>query len=135
MMNFRRVAARRLRTNQTAAEVALWRLLKRIETRGTHFRRQVPIGRYIADFAFMTARLVIEIDGSQHGEELIRSRDDRRTRWLEAAGYRVLRFWNNDVIENPSGVLQTVHAAIYGNAEPAPLKHLRRRRDHPTPAR
>jgi very-short-patch-repair endonuclease len=140
--SFRRETARRLRANATNAEVRLWRQLRRLETKGTHFRRQVPIGPYVADFACMAARLVIEIDGSHHGEEDIKARDDERTRWLESEGYQVIRFWNNDIVQNPAGVLDVVYAALYGSrdAEPRALKHERRRADsanpvHPTPAR
>jgi very-short-patch-repair endonuclease len=77
---FRRATARRLRANQTGAEVLLWRELRKLETKGTHFRRQVPIGPYVADFACLASRLVIELDGSQHGDEPTRRRDAVRTR-------------------------------------------------------
>jgi very-short-patch-repair endonuclease len=134
---FRRATARRLRGNQTGAETMLWRQLRKLEINGTHFRRQVPIGPYVADFACMASRLVIEIDGSQHGEEFNKERDEMRTRWLQAEGYRVHRYWNNDVVKNLAGVLETIYAALYGsaNTEPTPLKHYRRTKDHPTPAR
>ena len=136
--SFRRATARRLRANTTKAETTLWRHLKTTETEGTHFRRQVPLGSYVADFACMAARLVIEIDGSQHGDGPNKARDDARTRWLESEGYRVIRFWNNDIVENAEGVLDVIYAALYGSRDidPRPLKHKRRaRRDHPTPAR
>jgi very-short-patch-repair endonuclease len=134
---FKRATAQRLRANATGAEIALWRHLKRMETSGTHFRRQVPIGPYVADFACLASRLLIELDGSQHGESVNKMKDDERTRRLESEGYRVIRFWNNDIIENLDGVLDTVHAALYGSRDidPIPLKHLRRKRIHPTPAR
>jgi very-short-patch-repair endonuclease len=132
---FRRATARRLRANQTGAELMLWRELRRLETKGTHFRRQVPVRPYVADFACLAARLIIELDGSQHGDELGKARDEIRTRWLESEGYRVLRFWNNDLTDNLDSVLETIYAALYGSrdTEPAPLKHERRRKDHPTP--
>jgi very-short-patch-repair endonuclease len=132
---FRRATARRLRANQTGAELMLWRELRRLETKGTHFRRQVPVGPYVADFACLAARLIIELDGSQHDDELGKARDEIRTRWLESEGYRVLRFWNNDLTDNLDSVLETIYAALYGSrdTEPAPLKHERRRKDHPTP--
>ncbi|MGD0023731.1 MAG: endonuclease domain-containing protein [Xanthobacteraceae bacterium] len=134
---FRRASARRLRLSATETEVLLWKRLRTIETAGTHFRRQVPIGPYIADFACMAARLVIELDGSQHNTDTRRAKDETRTRWLESEGYRVIRFWNNDLVHNMDGVLETVNAALYGSrdAELHPLKHKRRRRPHPTPAR
>jgi very-short-patch-repair endonuclease len=134
---FRRAAARRLPANQTGAEMMLWRELRKLDTRGTHFRRQVPIGPYVADFTCLASHLVIELDGSQHADEPNKSNDDTRTRWLESEGYRVLRFWNNDLTENLDSVLETIYAALYGSrdAEPIPLKHERRLKDHPTPAR
>jgi very-short-patch-repair endonuclease len=128
---FRRSAAKRLRETSTAAEDLLWRRLRRFPVSGTHFRRHMPIGPYVADFACMAARLIIEVDGSQHGHDDILKRDEARTRWLEAEGYRVMRFWNNDLTANMDGVLEAIYAAIYGSssAEPARLKHQRRRRD------
>jgi very-short-patch-repair endonuclease len=127
--SFRRPTARRLRANNTAAEMLLWPELRKLETKGTHFRRQVPIGPYVADFACMASRLVIEVDGSQHGDEPNRLRDEKRTLWLESEGYRVLRFWNNDITQNPAGVLDVIYAALYGtrDAEPRSLKHQRSR--------
>jgi very-short-patch-repair endonuclease len=115
--NFRRANARRLRTNATGTEMRLWKRLRTIPTFGTHFRRQVPIGPYIADFACMAARLVIELDGSQHAAEEMRSRDQQRTRWLESQGYRVIRFWNNEIVRDLDGVLERVYAALYGSAD------------------
>ena len=128
--SFRRATARQLRANTTDAEATLWRMLRQLPMDGSHFRRQVPIGRYVADFACMAARLVIELDGSQHALVNNIARDEARTRWLEARGYRVLRFWNNEIIENPDGVLETIYAAVYDSAdsEPVPLQHERRQR-------
>jgi very-short-patch-repair endonuclease len=128
--SFRRETARHLRLNQTDAEARLWRRLRNWPIRGTHFRRQVPIGPYIVDFACMAAHLVIEMDGSQHGVSENVIRDEARTRWLEAAGYRVIRFWNNDLVNNMDGVLESIYAAVHGStiAEPKPFKHRRRER-------
>ncbi len=106
---------------------------------GTHFRRQVPIGPYVADFACMAARVVIEVDGSQHGLRAEASRDAERTRWLEREGYRAIRFWNNEVTENIDSVLEAIHVALYGSldSDVLKLKHIGQPRvfDHPTPAR
>src|SRR5947207_4152034 len=99
--SFRRATARRLRANATNSESIVWKHLRTLETDGTHFRRQVPIGPYVADFACLAARLIIEIDGSHHAEEPNKTRDEERTRLLEAEGYRLLRFWNNDIRQNP----------------------------------
>jgi very-short-patch-repair endonuclease len=125
--SFRREKARQLRANATAPEMRLWRHLRRFPTLGTHFRRQVPIGPYVADFACMAARLVIEVDGSQHGDAAIEARDETRTLWLEREGYRVLRFWNNELTENMQGVLEAIQAALYGSrdSDPTVLKHRR----------
>jgi very-short-patch-repair endonuclease len=78
----------------------------------SHFRRQVVIGPYIADFACLAVRLIIEVDGSQHGTDAGQSSDEVRARWLNAEGYRVLRFWNNDVMSRTKTVLDEIHQAI-----------------------
>ncbi len=137
----RRGTARRLRENLTVAEVRLWRRLRRMPIEGSHFRRQVSIGPYIVDLACMAARLIVEVDGSQHGNEPNIRHDKSRTLWLEQQGFRVLRFWNSDIVSNLDGVVAAVFESIYGSieAEPTRLKHKRRRKpiesDHPTPAR
>jgi very-short-patch-repair endonuclease len=139
--DMRRRTARRLRADATAAEIRLWRYLRQTPLAGSHFRRQVPLGPYVADFACMAAKLIIELDGSQHAEDRNKIKDDERTRWLAAEGYRVIRFWNNDVVENIDGVLETIYKAIYESREleSPTLKHKRRRSSppdgHPTPAR
>jgi very-short-patch-repair endonuclease len=127
-----RATARRLRINATDAEARLWRRLRRFPIAGTHFRRQVPIGPYVADFACMAARLIIEIDGSQHADQQRSVRDEARTQWFSNEGYRVIRFWNNDVSQHIEGVLEAIYAAIHGSlsAEPSPLRHMRRGKAH-----
>src|SRR5262245_36421912 len=114
---FHRATARRLRLNATDAEARLWRHLRRIPIAGTHFRRQVPIGPYVADIACMAARLIIEVDGSQHGDEANLVRDEARTRWFASKGYRVIRFWNNDLTTNMEGVLEAIYAAVHGSRD------------------
>jgi very-short-patch-repair endonuclease len=96
-----------MRLAPTEAERKLWwHLRHRLPTPGTHFRRQVRIGRYIADFVCHAKRIVIEVDGSQHGERAVA--DAERTKEIEANGYRVLRYWNNDVLTNINGVLEDI---------------------------
>ena len=73
-----------------------------------HFRQQAPVGPYIADFADLSAKLVVEADGSQHGLTEGAKRDAGRTRWLEGQGFKVLRFWNNDVLTNIDGVMTSI---------------------------
>ena len=85
----------------------MWRLLREAFPEA-RFRRQVPLRRYIVDFASHRARVVIECDGGQHNEDV----DAERTRLIEAEGYRVLRFWNNDVLGNPDGVHSAIAAAL-----------------------
>ena len=99
----------------TVAERYLWRALRE-SLPGHHWRKQVPLGPYIADFCSHGARLIIELDGGQHADAV--PADARRTRFLETEGYRVLRFWNDDVIGNADGILTTVAAAL-ASAEPA----------------
>jgi very-short-patch-repair endonuclease len=102
--------ARELRTNLTDAERRLWQKLKRRQVAGVKFRRQQPIGPYIVDFVCLERRVVVEVDGGQHSEQL--RQDERRYQWLEAQGYRILRFWNNDVLANTEVVAQTVLDAV-----------------------
>jgi very-short-patch-repair endonuclease len=103
------VVARRLRADSTDAEKILWRALRDRIPR-YKFRRQHPIGNRIADFACPEKKLVIELDGSQHADEI--AADDRRTAELSAHGYRVIRFWNNDVTENLVSVLETIYREL-----------------------
>jgi very-short-patch-repair endonuclease len=110
--------ARRLRRNPTEAETRLWSVLRKRGLAGARFRRQVPLGRYIVDFLCLDARLVVEIDGGQHATEA--ERDAERTRWLESQGFRVLRFWNNEVLENLDGVADGIAAALRATPLPAP---------------
>lgn len=103
--------ARQLRRDMTPQERKLWRALR--ENFAAHnFRKQVPLGPYFADFACHRARLVIEVDGSQHGNDAGIARDAARTRFLEAEGYRVLRFWNGDVDRNLEGVVRMIAATL-----------------------
>src|SRR3981081_1500939 len=126
--SFKRDTGRGLRLNQAAAEERLWQRLRRFPIQGTHFRRQVPIGPYIADFTCMAAHLIIEVDGSRRGVGENVTRDEARTRWLESAGYRVIRFWNNDITNNMDGVLESIYAAVHGStvAEAVAVKQHRR---------
>jgi very-short-patch-repair endonuclease len=100
--------AKTLRRKMTEAEKPLWSKIRRDQIDGLPFRKQVPIGPYVADFGCLPIRLVIEVDGGQHDER--KAQDDARTAWLERQGYRVLRFWNNDVLGNTDGVLQVILA-------------------------
>jgi very-short-patch-repair endonuclease len=95
-----------LRQNMTDAERRIWQVIRSQQIDGFKFRRQVPIGRYIADFVCHEARLIVEIDGGQH--EPSAPREIERTALLQSEGYRVLRFWNNEVLENLDGVYQTI---------------------------
>jgi very-short-patch-repair endonuclease len=102
--------AKQLRRNLTPFEWRFWYAVKNRQLAGAKFRRQVPVGPYIADFLCISARLIIELDGSQHGDAA--DADADRTRYLEAQGYRVLRFWNNDVAANLEGVLRAVELTL-----------------------
>ncbi|MDZ7711869.1 MAG: endonuclease domain-containing protein [Rhodovibrio sp.] len=110
MSFYRNRRAKGLRQQTTDAEARLWYVLRRKHMLGFKFRRQHPIGRYVADFACPEARLVIEVDGGQHAEQV--ARDAARTRELEAHGYTVLRFWNNEVLANFDGVQEVIRAAL-----------------------
>ncbi|MEL7689645.1 endonuclease domain-containing protein [Citromicrobium bathyomarinum] len=93
--------ARALRKDSTDAEARLWSRLRNRQFRNLKFRRQVPLGRFIVDFYCHELQLIIEVDGGQHSEE----GDQSRTEWLESEGYRIVRFWNNELLENLDGVL------------------------------
>jgi lysyl-tRNA synthetase class 2 len=105
-MALRVAKARRLRRYQTDAERALWFRLRDRRLRGLKFRRQMPIDCYVVDFCCESARLIIELDGGQHVAR--RNEDAERTAALEAKGYLVLRFWNNDVLQNTDGVVESI---------------------------
>ncbi|MBI4808120.1 MAG: endonuclease domain-containing protein [Nitrosomonadales bacterium] len=98
--------ARSLRSGMTDAERLLWQALRYKQLAGHRFRRQFPIGRFIADFVCVEQKLVIELDGGQHQDQV--AYDEQRTFFLRQNGWRVLRFWNNDVIGNLDGVLSTI---------------------------
>ncbi|WP_082507712.1 endonuclease domain-containing protein [Methylobacterium sp. Leaf113] len=107
------VHAKILRRTQTDAEKRLWRHLRdRLPVDGSHFRRQVALGPYVADFCCLSARLIVEIDGSQHGLDRAVRYDATRTTALEQQGFRVLRFTNADVMQRIDSVLDTILAAI-----------------------
>ena len=109
-------AARTLRRNRTDAEGLLWHYLRNEQLDGYRFRRQQPIGPYIVDFACLSRKVLIELDGGQHAEQT--SRDEKRDAFLRARGYRVLRFWNTEVFENCFGVLERVYEAVAGDPPP-----------------
>ena len=116
--------ARTLRRDMTEAERRLWQMLRSRQTEDCRFRRQVPIGGFIADFACHAARLIVEIDGGQHDPS---ESEASRTRFLEGEGYRVLRFWNNEVLDNPEGVraaiAENLHPVIPTRIEPGTPTH------------
>ncbi|MDO9428692.1 MAG: DUF559 domain-containing protein [Methylobacterium sp.] len=105
--------AKVLRRSLTVAERRLWWHLKyRLPLEGSHFRRQVPLGTYVADFCCLTERLIIEVDGNQHGFDCNIDYDQRRDAFLRANGYRILRVTNPDVMHRIDGVLETISAAL-----------------------
>jgi very-short-patch-repair endonuclease len=101
--------ARALRLNSTRAELRLWNGLRARALNGHKFVRQQSIGPYYADFVCRDRQLIVEVDGGQHSENL---RDEARGAWLSRHGYRVLQFWNHDVLQNTDGVLQTILSAL-----------------------
>jgi very-short-patch-repair endonuclease len=101
--------ARSLRRTSTEAEKKLWGLLRGRRFDGYKFRRQAPIGRYIADFVCFERRLIVELDGSQHADS---AHDAKRDAWLRDDGYRVVRIWNNELNENHDGVGESIWAAL-----------------------
>ena len=103
--------AQELRNNATNAERRLWQHLSRRQLAGFKFSRQIPVGPFICDFMCRERKLIVELDGGQHAES---NCDAARTAFLESQGYRVVRFWNNDVLGNMDGVLQTIAVHLKG---------------------
>jgi very-short-patch-repair endonuclease len=118
-------SAKKLRHRQTEAENILWFRLRNRQLEGAKFRRQQPLGNYIVDFACLDKKLIIEIDGGQHNIEQTKEKDKQRTLWLEKEGYQVLRFWNNDILQNVEGVLISIGNFLKQDNHPhltSPLK-------------
>ena len=104
--------ARELRGKQTDAERNLWAKLRNGQPAEVKFRRQEPIGKYIVDFVSFDRKLIIEIDGSQHADASTSKADAQRTKWLESQGFRVIRFWDNDVLLSLQGVLMQIEESL-----------------------
>ncbi len=119
--------AKNLRTNQTEAEQRLWYHLRAHRFMDLKFKRQKPMGRYIVDFVCEEHRMIIEIDGGQHAEQA--TYDQRRDAWLCSQGYTVLRFWNNDVMKNLEGVLETIRCTLALSPGPSPASGRGEQRD------
>jgi very-short-patch-repair endonuclease len=108
--------ARSLRSTMTEAEKRIWFHLRAHRLNGASFRRQTPVGAYIIDFVCFDARLIVEIDGGQHADS---QSDKAREIWLRSQGFVVLRFWNNDVLANTSGVLERINEALSASSPPS----------------
>ena len=123
--------AKSLRKRPTGPEAKLWAHLKRIQTLDTHFRKQAPFGRYVLDFVCHRAKLVIEVDGDQHGWDRHAIRDEVRYRFLTLQGYRVLRFSNLEVLQEMEAVLETIYDALHGSDVPRSHSKRASRRELP----
>ncbi|WP_084580777.1 endonuclease domain-containing protein [Sphingomonas azotifigens] len=123
--------ARHMRNNPTDAELALWQALSARKVGGVRFNRQVKVPPYVCDFVARSLKLVVEVDGGQHA---VNAADDvQRTRYLEAKGYRVLRFWNNDVLGNLDGVVAEIERVIETMATARPSRQTVSSGDRPSP--
>ncbi len=110
--------AKALRTNQTEAEQRLWYHLRAHRFMELKFKRQKPMGRYIVDFVCVERRLIIELDGGQHAEQA--EYDQYRDAWLRSQGYVVLRFWNNEIMQQLEGVLEQIRRTLTLSPSPSP---------------
>jgi len=104
------IIAKKLRINSTDTEKYLWKYLRGKQLTGFKFRRQHPIGKYIVDFVNLERRIIIELDGGQHLEN---KKDELRDKWLKERGYDVLRFWDNEVLTNIEGVMESIRKKLY----------------------
>jgi len=107
---------RRLRGSSTNAEKKLWKFLRNSQLNGFKFRRQYPVGPYVLDFFCFSKQIGIELDGGGHADPTQKNHDEKRTTFLEEEGIRVLRFWNNDVLDNTEGVLEAILIAFQETA-------------------
>lgn len=110
--------AKRLRTSQTDAEWAFWYQVRAHRLAGFKFKRQYPIGSYIADFVCLECKLIVELDGNQHLAQ--RKYDQERDAFLRSKGFRVLRIWNVDMLTNRDGVMEVVFEALRSTTAPSP---------------
>lgn len=118
--DFKRAFARNLRANPTEAERKFWTLLRGKQLLHLRFRRQQPLGPYVADFYCPAAKLVVELDGGQHASERTAAYDEGRSDYLTAHGLRVLRFWNTDLLRDPEAVLEAIRRAVMESGIPLP---------------
>ena len=112
--------SRELRLNATQAERRLWTQLSARKVAGVRFNRQFPIGPFICDFVSRSAKLVIEVDGGHHAVDV--AKDEARSAYLKARGYRVIRFWNNDVLERIEGVVAEIERVLSDMPSPDPSR-------------
>jgi very-short-patch-repair endonuclease len=114
--------ARELRRNENAAERRMWSILRAKRMNGFKFRRQHALGRYIADFICLKARLVIEVDGDTHGTDESPDLDAKRAEEIEQMGYRVIRFWNHEVLTATDDVAAAIFNALHPDPADAPIR-------------
>jgi very-short-patch-repair endonuclease len=115
--------AKAMRHEPTEAESALWPRLRAGRLLEFKFKRQQPIGDFIVDFVCFQQGVVVEVDGGQHADDECSLADQGRTRWLEGKGFRVLRFWNNDILQRADDVLESIIRALRDSPSPQPLSH------------
>ena len=113
-MNDKNIVARKLRKNQTPQERKMWNLLRNHQFYNLEFRRQHPIENYIVDFVCRKKKIIVELDGGQHNENENIVYDEQRTKYLESKGYKVIRFWNNEIDKNFEGVFKELQRVVLG---------------------
>ena len=123
MAQFLIKTAKALRKRSTDVEMLLWRHLRAKQMEGLKFRRQQPIGQYIVDFVCFEKKIIIEVDGGQHAVET--RKDTERDEWLRNQEFKVLRFWNNEVISNTQGVLEKIRINCLSQSQPPLNPHKR----------
>ena len=126
--------AKSMRSGATEAEAVLWKRLRAGRLLGFKFKRQQPIENYIVDFVCFEQKLIVELDGGQHADSALAAADAARTQWLEAKGYRALRFWNDEALNRTDDVLEAIIAALRAHPSPQPLSRKRRGTENPSRA-
>jgi len=135
MANYLNPLAKQLRKQSTDTERLLWQYLRNKQLKGLKFRRQQPIGNYIADFVCFEKKMIIELDGGQHTISKHRQRDIKRDEWFERQGYKILRFWNNEVLTNIEGVLEEIMERCLNHPPLNPLPSREGKREKYSPSR
>jgi len=133
LTSYMKTLARKNRNDLTGPEIKLWFELREFKQIGAHFRKQVPMEKYILDFVCHSKKLVIELDGDSHGDDLQKRKDEKRDAWLKSQGYTVMRVWNGELYDNLDGVLDDIYRYLISHHPTPNPSPSRRGEQEPVP--